>query len=306
MASATFDLIPGRVSAHVFTHEMRPRTGAVPCLTYVTEGLEAFDQRELAFTLVHAGGEVPQAPLGLLAQIGQLAAQGRLVEAGGLTELGPTGAFGQPNLRGFAYQTAWPMEGVTLPPRALSMIALFGDEIETAKRFGTLRVLARLGRAHNFWPTAPWCSLDRTSIAPPTPTILENVATAHVAGTSAVLDGEHVILRVDRRVCARLQAGLPPPDIALALLLVLDPRADACLVWSPGQTSAEAISVPNGTGTRISGCFIAFVPQQERDVANPFEDGFAAMLTDASWTRVREALFAGTPLAFANLAIEWY
>src|SRR5262249_55664583 len=163
--SIEVELIPGRVAAHVFAHELHPDRGPVPCFTYVTRGLEAFGQRELVFTLVRTGNEAPRAPLGLLGQIAQLAAQGRLVEAGGLTELGPTGAFGEPALRGFAYQTASPMDGVALPPGALAMIALFGDEIETAKRFGTLRVLARLGRAHNFWPTAPWCALDRRSIA---------------------------------------------------------------------------------------------------------------------------------------------
>src|SRR5262245_61433639 len=120
--SIEVDLIPGRVSAQVFAHELHPDRGSIPCFTYVTRGLEAFGQRELAFTLVRGGeAEVPQAPLGLLAQISQLAAQGRVVEPGGLTELGPTGAFGQPALRGFAYQTASPMDGVALPPRALAM-----------------------------------------------------------------------------------------------------------------------------------------------------------------------------------------
>jgi hypothetical protein len=313
-ASYQHDLIPG-VVARVFAHELHPQTGVVPCWSYVTEGLRAFGQHELVFTLVRPadrGAEhAPPDPLNLLRTIAGLAQQGRIVDVGGLTEVGPNGLFGRPQLRGLVYQTAAPMDGVTLPPGTLAAVVLVGDELEVVKRFGALRVLARLGRMHNFWPTAPWCELDRAVSAPAGPTVLEGVAAASMPGVAVVMANDHVTVRIPRTTHASFtQAGLPPPEVALALLTVLDPSADSCLVWFPGQTSPEAISGPGSQGTRISGCFVVFVPQQQADGANVFEDGFAAMLTDASWGALRNALMTGTPItvqgvAGKTLVIEW-
>jgi hypothetical protein len=314
-ASMQYDLVPGRVVARVFAHQLAARQ-PVACFSYVTDGLLGFGQRELVFTLVRDPDaqlqQAPHEPLQLLQTIAGLAQQGRIVEAGGLTELGPNGVFGRPSLRGFVYQVAWPMEGVTMAPGTLAMVAIHADELDTVKRLGALRVLARLGRMHNFWPTAPWCDPDRGPSASAAPSVLDNVAAAHIPGVSVVYEpgGRRVVVRLARTAQAAIQqAGLPPPEAALAILTVLDPGVDACLVWFPGQNGPEAISAPGSNGTRIAGCFIAFVPQQDHDGANPFEDGLAAMLTDASWARVRQALVAGMPLEIPGncaLAIEWY
>ncbi|MEO8700041.1 MAG: hypothetical protein ABI867_08350 [Kofleriaceae bacterium] len=314
-ASYQHDLISG-VVARVFAHELRPQRGVVPCWSYVTDGLRAFGQHEMVLTIVRPADQgadrAPGDPLGLLRTIAGLAQQGRLVDAGGFTEVGPSGLFGRPQLRGLAYQTAAPMDGVTLPPGCLAAIVLVGDEMEVAKRFGALRVLARLGRANNFWPTTPWCEPDRGACCAADESILGNVASAAMPGVSAVLEGDRVTVRIARSTHARfVQAGLPPPETALALLTVLDDHADACLVWFQGQPGPEAISAPNSRGARVSGCFIAFVPQQEADGADTFEDGFAARLTDASWLTLRDAILRGTAATIPGatgktLVLEWF
>src|SRR5262249_54813059 len=152
--------------------------------------------------------------------------------------------------------------------------------------------------AYAFYPTAPWCDLDGGPVsAPESQTILEGVACGHATSASVVLAHEVVTVRLPRAAQAMFaRGGLPPPDAALALLTALDAQADGCLAWAPGQPGPEAISMPGANGARISGCFVLFVPQQEADGANMFEDGFACMLTDASWARVRHALTSGAPV----------
>ncbi|MCW5804648.1 MAG: hypothetical protein KIT31_19915 [Deltaproteobacteria bacterium] len=128
--SVQFDLGAG-VAVRIFAHDL-PRGGAaLPCLSYVTDGLRRFQQQELVVTLVRAPGAViqqpPPEPMQLLASITSLAQQGRLVENGGMTEVGPTGLFGRPSLRGLAYQTAMPMHDVVLPDGCLAAIAFRGS-----------------------------------------------------------------------------------------------------------------------------------------------------------------------------------
>ncbi len=283
------------IVAHAYEHQL----GAIACTSYVTHGLRAFGQRELVMTMTRGAPE----PLGLLRAIAGFAQQGRLVDEGGFTEVGPTGLFGRPQLRGVTYQHARPMDGVPLPDGTLAMIVLVGHEMETAKTYGALRVLARLGRAHTFFPTAMWCEPDRPPAFPPeSATILAGVAHGSVAGMAVVLEGERVVIRVPRAACGTF-ATLPPPEHALAIFTTLAPDADSCLVWSPGQTEAAGIAEPGATGARTSGCFVLFVPQQDADAANVFEDGVVCMLTDASWARVRHALATGAPLALPAFAI---
>jgi hypothetical protein len=297
------------VVARVFAHALHD----VPCFSYVTRGLVASGQAELVFTLRRAPHDrlehAPLAPLSLLQAIAGLAQQNRLVSEGGITEVGPSGLFGRPQLRGLVYQRAWPMEGVDLPPGCLAAICIVGHEMDTVKRFGSLRVLARLGRVNRFFPTMLWCDLDRAPLmAPEQQTMLEGVASGSLSGVSVVMEGERVVMRLPQ---GKQVPELPPPEVPLAFLTTLDAHADACLVWSPGQQGPEAISSPGSRGARVSGCFVLFVPQQERDGASVFEDGFVCMLTDRSWAQVRHALATRAPVSIPGmdgkaLAIEWF
>ncbi len=307
-ASIEHSLVSG-VTARVFAHVM----GDVPCFSYVTRGLTAFGQAELVFTLRralqnHLEG-APQEPLDLLRTIAGLAQQGRLVSEGGITEVGPRGLFGRPQLRGLVYQRAWPMDGVELPEGCLAAICIVGHEMDTVKHFGSLRVLARLGAANRFFPTTPWCDPDRAPLmAPEQNSILDGVRSGQFSGVSVVMESERVAMRLPR---TKQLPELPPPEVPLAFLTTLDARADACLVWSPGQQAHEAISPQGSLGARVSGCFVMFVPQQERDYVNVFEDGFVSLLTDRSWAQIRHALATRAPVSIPDmggkrLAIEWF
>jgi hypothetical protein len=281
----------------------------------VSEGLREHGQREIVFSLVRPPGtgveDAAREPLQLLAAIARLAREGRLVDEGGCTEVGPAGLFGHPALRGVVYQAARPLDGVDVPGGALAAVALVAPEMDTARRFGALRVLARLGRAHRFFPTAVWCDPGRApAMAAEAGSVLERVASAQVPGVSVVTSEDRVTLRVARSAQETLARGLAtlPAEVPLALLTSLDPDADGCLVWSPGQNAPEAISAPGGRGARLSGCFALFASQQAADAVNPFEDGFAILLTAASWARVRQALAQGRPLEIPgsrSFGVEW-
>jgi hypothetical protein len=69
------------------------------------------------------------------------------------------------------------------------------------------------------------------------------------------------------------------------------------MAWEPGQKHQFAISKPSSTGAYIAGNFISFVPQQEEDGGIVLEDGFAVLLRDESWQRIRAALEGGQPLS---------
>jgi hypothetical protein len=306
-ASRSLD-VAAAVTADVYAHELGP----VACFSYVTRGLAASGQAELVLTLPRPADatldRASDAPLPLLRAIAGFAARGQLVGDGGFTELGATGLFGRPALRGIAYQRAWPMTGVDLPDGALSMIVLVDHEIDAVKAYGATRVLARLGRAQRFFPTAVWCDPDRAALATADePTLLAQVGRAKLPGVSVVMTGDRIAVRLPRAVDV---PALPPPDIAIALLASLDRAADACLVWSPGQQAPEAITPPGSRGACLSGCFALFAPQQAADAFEVFEDGFALRLTDRSWAVVRDALaHHGDAVVAApdgkRLAVEW-
>jgi hypothetical protein len=287
----------------------------------VTEGLRAFGQREIAFTLRRSASASPEKvsrdPLPFLSAIAPLAERGQIVDAGGFTQVGRHGLLaGFPALRGVAYETAYPMAGISLPEGCLAAIALVEHEMDTVKHFGALRVLSRIGREYRYFPTAPWCDPNRPALMlPEAETLLGKVACSRFAGTFVVLEGERLVLRMSRAavpLCARALADFPANEV-LALLPSLDPNADSCLVWSPGQRAPFAISPTGSGGRRMAGCFVLFVPEQEADGGQIIEDGFAMMLTDASWTKLRSAMTTGADLVLPStepdkkgLVLEWY
>jgi hypothetical protein len=81
-----------------------------------------------------------------------------------------------------------------------------------------------------------------------------------------------------------------PQNQVLALLPCPDPDADASLVWVPETSEMRAIYLRDGTGNRIAGNHVIFVPEQSRDAVRVVEDGFAVLLTNASWLEIRQRL----------------
>lgn len=277
------------VAAHVYPHQLR----GIDCTSHVTDGLRAFGQAELVITM--SDGPDPTA---LLRTIVGCAEQGTIVTEGGFSETG------------FTFQRAWPMNGVVLPDGTLAMVALVGAEMEAAKAFGSLRVLARLGQAFEYFPTAVWCDVHRGAASEiETDTVLAEIALAHGGNSTIVDTGTELVLSIPRSEQPMLASILTNPDMPFGLTMSLDPTADSCLVWQPGQAGPSAITLLPTKAERLSGCFAAFIPDQAADEYRMMEDGFAFLLTEQTWQRLRLALStcapASVPFDQRTLTLTW-
>ncbi len=106
------------------------------------------------------------------------------------------------------------------------------------------------------------------------------------------MEDDVITLRLLPHIAEHLKDQLDqlPTNVPVALLTDLDPTAQGCLVWQPGQSQLSAITRPSSSGTRLCGCFALFVPDQATDHGRGLEDGFAMLLTNASWAAIRRAI----------------
>lgn len=313
----TFDLLPGRLTARVQLTDLDSREGPIRCWTYATNGLHACGQKELIFSLrcnpKEAADRFPRSPLEFFTDVYGLAEQGRLVDVGDFTEMSaPTFL----DHKGLLYIEPEPSQNFENRDAALAAILLTEEELEAVKAFGPTRVMARLGEAHRYYPCPPWSDRRRRSISfaqSLQESILTNVERVWMRGIRVRGEGDDVVLRLLPRVREPLRDRLEPfpPNASLALLTNLDPSAHGCLVWQPGQSQPAAITPPDSDGTRLCGCFILFVPEQPNDSGRLFEDGYAVMLTSASWTAIRRAVAAGEGISIPasepgmGFRLEW-
>jgi hypothetical protein len=248
--------------------------------------------------------------------VNQLAEQGQLVNEGDFTEFGTTGFLGRSDLRALVYLPPQPLAGVEVPSRLLGAILLTHEELEVLKHLGVTRVIAHLGRAYSHYPYPPWSERSRASLVSMSTmqeSILARVPRLRGPGIRVCQEENQISLRLlpqaGEFLCSKLEQF--PSNTVLALLTELDPTANACMVWQPGQSTLEAIASPNTDGSRISGCFIAFVPQQAEDRGQVVEDGFIMLLTDASWILLRQAIESGHSVSVPattnglNFSLEW-
>jgi Domain of unknown function (DUF3480) len=287
--------IPGELLLRFHTHGLDDAPGA--CLTVVTDGLSAHDQREIALTIrVFAAGDLRahmREMTRLFTQIHYLARERRLVETGGFTQFRGRGPFGRSD-SGLVYVDARPIPGVDLPLDALAAILVDSAEIRVVVACGPYRILTRIGRQCGVYPFPFWNDLARPSVATvgrESESLLAKVARARIPGVAFVAENDRlrvVIAPRARTALAKVTSGLTGTD-ALALLTDPAPEADARLVWCPGQTRPEAITPPGTDGSRVTGSFLALVPASQKDEVRLLEDGYAALLSDKSWASLRNA-----------------
>jgi hypothetical protein len=67
--------------------------------------------------------------------------------------------------------------------------------------------------------------------------------------------------------------------------------SDGCLNWRPGQQEASA-NCSGSSVTKLAGCFMVFLPNQEFDALMMVEDGFIYHLRDSTWESIKSALLA--------------
>ena len=302
------ELVPDKLSARVFSHQLTSDNGPVSCWTYVSQGLWDFQQRELSMTLQRLPDEKPDdfsvIPLHFFVTVLQFAQEGRLVGSGDFTEFKGNG-FLSPTFMGIAYLPTQPMVGVPAPTRpTLAAILLTPEELSAAKEFGLMRVMTHLGKVYSFYPYPAWADRTRANTQDLAVTkqqsILAKTATLGVwqrEMNNVVLENKEITLRLSRQPdnYAKIQAFLKALDheAVVTLLTGFEAHVDGYFTWQPSQTSPAAITPPGSKGARLGGCFMSFVSQQAEDSGQVFEDGLIMMLTSGSWQKVRQALQQG-------------
>jgi hypothetical protein len=308
-ALETVEVVSGKLHVRVFSHVIASASGPVPCWTYVSDGLRGAGQKEILFSVKREAGEAeaafPRELLGLYATLHRFAHEGKVVEAGGVTRLGPSGpGFLREDLRGILYIAGQAIAGVPIERPFLTAIICSGAECDVASRLGHVRLLSLIGRHYAYFPTAPWLDRRRAELVRPeamASSVLNNVRTMVAPTAAARMEagggaGSRIVLKLRRAKASALDAALAqiPPAQAVALLVGLDPRCDAALVWSAGQREPSAISAAGSKGERIAGNFVLLVPGVAEDGARILEDGFSVMMTASTWERFRAALAART------------
>jgi hypothetical protein len=221
------------------------------------------------------------------------------VDIGQSTLFSETGMGGDRDFRGIGYVEPQGFPGVeTKGVPCLAGILLKNDEAQIAWDLGLTRVTALLGMKYHYYPCPAWSDLKREPVA-----TLHAMEKSHLwkitrisARASYYEQRNHIFLSVLQSSRASLQGFLNelPPTKPLALRTQPDPSANACLVWPPGHDEPMAITPAGSDGSRKTGAFLAFVPEQDANEIHTVEDGFFLYLTNSAWQKIREALLSGT------------
>lgn len=279
----------------VYSHTLPSASGAVASLTFVTEGLRRLGQREMVMTLRDRVG----ARDALIEEVGQimalypmLAAEGRTTRAGTLTTFGRHRPFGCH----LAYAPAMAFEDVAIDPEMLRVLLVNDDDREGFARFGMTRWMSRKGRETQWFPVAAWCESEgpRAYFSDDGQhSILKGVAALGLEG-AVTLRGATVHFTPHGRDHEALADACGEARAAryLAVLPQLDPEADACMVWSPGQSQREAISRLESRGEAVGLCFLLCMEAPETKLTF-LEDGVAVGLESTQFEAFIDALSAG-------------
>jgi hypothetical protein len=337
------DLAGGALHARVVAHTVETPVESIPCWTYVTDGLLAVGQKELTLTVAREAGESspPSSPFEFFETVWKLAKTGRIVDVGDFTKFSKGGLFGRSDLQGIIYVPAQSWIGITYEAPTLHAIVVTGNELDTAKEYGALRILGELGLAHRAFPTAPWLDRKRaqlrTAEATRTDSVLSKTLTASVPGllatqvsrgvgmqeapaprvpgdTFAVFEAPEIVMSIPTGAAATTRDGLRQleSDKPLTFIAHVDRDAQASFVWTPGKRAPDVIGFAHHDGRRISVNAVVFVPTPgAENTSTFFEDSAAFTLDPGTWASVRDALGTGHPLRvpttgyFSALRVEW-
>jgi hypothetical protein len=317
----TIELIPGKLRVRIFHHEIKYEEERIPCWSFVTDGMMAHKQKEMILTLKREPNQKPEdyprQLVDVLANIFDLAGKGQVADVGQSTLFDEAGVPGYKDVRGFGYVEPRGFPGVeTKEGPLLATILLKGDEGPIAWEFGLTRITAMLGKMYRYYPYPTWSDLKREpagSWGAMEESFLGKITRVY-ARASYYEEQNHIFLSVHPSNRTQLRKILEelPPTIPLALRTQPDPRANACLVWRPGTDQPMAIMPQGSNGSRKTGAFLAFLPEQGAIEVRTVEDGYAVFLKNRDWETIREALICGTDFATSEaespgtgISLEW-
>lgn len=323
------EVVPGKLTVRVAVEDrMTLLEGVIRCWSYISDGLAASGQTELAFLIRQLPGEAegafPRDLLGFYSLVHQLAEGGRLVNVGGFTILRPEHPGMMGRFHGVMYVP--PVKDEDGPPRLMGVLLTL-NEAKAAEEFGVARLMGTLGYRNRYFPTAVWTDRNRAEL-PLTArgengSVLARVPHGHVPGLrakqvcddmdagpapAARLDGDRALVQFRG---ARLVLSFPEGSMTLltrnlesladntpfALIADPDPRASAAFAWDPTEVHRQIIGYPGHEGEEVSGSFVLFAPlEQGESRATAMEDGFVVEACPDDWMRLRTALSEGRGL----------
>jgi len=315
------EVIPGKLSVKIFLHDITFEGETVPCWSYLTDGFVGQHQKETIFTLRREIGQKPEDyPRGFLELFAALfrnTGRGQHVDVGDAALFSGAEFLLDKDIRGIGYVEPQGLPGVeTGDAPLLAAILLKGDEAQIAWNFSLTRVTALTGMKYRYYPCPIWSDLKREpliSLREMDKSLLGQISRVGVRA-SYYEEQNHIYLSIPPSERPELQEflGRLPPTEPVALRTRPAPRANACLVWRPGQNQMMAITPHNSNGSRKTGAFLGFVPEQNLNDVRNSEDGFLFFLTNSDWQKVREALLSGSDVfippretAGASISIEW-
>ncbi|MCW5823641.1 MAG: hypothetical protein KIT34_12620 [Cyanobacteria bacterium TGS_CYA1] len=294
------EIIPNELSVQIYSHKL-PGESAQEAWTFVSEGLSSAGQSEMMMTIVKKEGEkeadAAHDPIMFFKTVHGLAKQNKLVEAGDRTELSPgEKGFVAPQFIGTIYLTPQPLASVQIPDDAIVAMPVTREELAAFDIGGASRVSARLSRQDKFYPYPTWCDRTRKSVftqdeiktmkAEP----INEAPTAALYKAGIIAENNRLSLAVPPDASESFVKILKdlPKDAPLKLNLGVDSRANAFLVWSPGQ--ALAVAPPKSDGSVLSGSYIELLPGVKETELGSFGDGYVAMLTNDDWEKLKLAV----------------
>jgi len=293
----TVELIEG-VVVHVYLHHHQLQR----CWSYLTEGLRAQDQSELAFSWLFEAGDVPipPRPLEFLDTVCRLMVKDHRVGPGDVTGFAKgSEVFGRKDVSGVLYVPCPGLEGVAVPPETLSVIPLLGKELQRVREEGGARLVARTAMRTQVYPYPVWFDRKRkTERLKNIESILNyGMPVIHSWMSHAWSERGHLTLRIpyyERDVIARALENIPL-ERPFSILTGIAPDADGTLVWRPGQEEPEVLVPPGSYVNRLSGNFFMFAGHKDYQISQGgwIEDGFRLALTLKDQQALRRALCHG-------------
>lgn len=293
------EVVPKRLVISIYQHELIGRGSRIPCWIFITEGMQAFKQKEfvLAIRIVHDEDfkKFPKPPLQLFMHLFKAVAQKKRFHVGNVTPLGEKGLMGFAGM-GYTHELL-NIKELALPASCLTCVLLTREELIAARTLGLTRVLARLGYETNRFPVNPWNELERAGL--PMQAVIKQSEFKGIPILSLdfcsvnLVNGESVSLVLPPVALAPLAKFLKdnsnPRQFGMTTQLFA--YHEGALVWLPAKDSVEMNIHPDSDGELIAGGFVLF-RRDEHCGAAMLEDGFIVKLNEEGWNAFRNALLA--------------
>jgi len=291
------EMIPKRLIVTVSKHDLVGIGSHIPCWVFVTQGMNAFKQKEFVLVLrADKDGNArafPKSPLQLMLFLYKAVCQKRTFNVGDIIRLGEKGMLGFWGM-GFTYELVTGKE-LNLPKHYLTCILLSKEGLIAGQAFGLTRVLARMGYEANRFPIGAWNDLERNNIplqATISNSVFKNInALALKCCSVNLLGGDKVVLvlspLIHGAICNFIKAH--SSGTRLGFITQLLPYHEGHLVWLPEKDSIEMNVRPDAEGNLIAGSFL-LISRSEQMGASMLEDGFELQLDAQTWPQLFTAL----------------